>query len=87
MLRRPNGPEDFDDVQLVMFEHSCEGAYGRLVARDDGDQSLHVVRREVKGHAVVNNLAADEREPHAVSAVQLPVGYPDCVRGRDEPDR
>jgi hypothetical protein len=67
----PDRPVGEEDGGLVVLEHGGERPDGRLVARDDGDQALHVVRREVGVDGVVRDLAADQREAHAVGTVQL----------------
>ena len=68
-----------------MLEHRGERPDRRLVARDDGDHALHVVRGEVEADAVVHDLAADQREAHPLGSVQLAVGNADRVGRRDEP--
>ena len=73
--------------RLVVLEHRSQRADGRLVARDDGDEALHLVRVQVGVDAVVRQFASNERKPHALGAVQLSVGHADRVRGRDQADR
>ena len=70
-----------------MLENGRERADRWLVARDHGDQALHLVRVQVRVDRVVRELAADQGIPHAVGAVQLSVGDAEGVRGRDQADR
>jgi hypothetical protein len=70
-----------------VFEDGRERADWRLVARDDGDDSLHLVRVQVGVERVVRDLPADQGVPHAVGAVRLSVGHADGVGGRDQADR
>jgi hypothetical protein len=76
-----------DHGRLVVLEDGRERADRRLVAGDDGDQSLHLVRVQVGVERVVRELPADQGVPHAVGAVRLSVGHADGVGGRDQPDR
>ena len=67
-----------------MLEQGGQGADGRLVARDDRDDPRHVVRLEVRLGAVVHQLAARQRVPHPVGAVELAVGDAQGERRSDE---
>ena len=68
----------------VVLEQGGQRADGRLVARDDGDDAGHVVGLEVRLRAVVDELAARQRVPHPVGAVELAVGDAEGERRRDE---
>jgi hypothetical protein len=56
-----------------MFEERGDRPDRRLIARHDRDQTLHVARRKMQTHAVVRQLAPNQRKAHAIRAVQLPI--------------
>jgi hypothetical protein len=68
-----------------VLEDRRERADRRLVARDDGDQARDAVGVQVHVDAFADQLPADQREAHAVGAVELPVGDAERVNRRDQP--
>ena len=76
-----------DDRGRVVLEDGGERPDRGLVARHDGDQPGHAVRRQVHVGDVVDELASDQGEAHLRRAVELAVRDPQGECGRDQPDR
>ena len=83
----PDGPVGEDDRGGVVLEHGGDGPDRGLVARHHGDEPGDAVGRQVDVGDVVDELAADQGEPHLWRAVELAVRDAQGEGGRDQPDR
>jgi hypothetical protein len=81
----PDGAVGQQDGWRVVFEDGGQRADGRLVAGDDSDCALNVGSAQMHIGGVVHEFPADQRVPHPLRAVQLPIRHAKGERGRDEP--
>ena len=82
----PDGAVGQDHRRRVVLEDGGERPDGGLVARDHCNQPGDAVGGEMHVGDVVDELAADQGEPHLRRPVELPVRDPEGERRRYEPD-
>ncbi len=84
---RPDRAVGDDDGGRVVLEDGGDGSDRRLVAGHDGHQPSNAVRRQMDVCDVMDELAANEGEPHLRSAVELAVRDAHREHRGDQPDR